>query len=53
MAKRNQRSNRLKERLNEKARTHQTIKQLGEAYEDFRKPLRIIAVDMFTGQTWG
>jgi len=53
MAKRDNRTNRLRERLNDKASAHQSILQLSEAYENFRKPLRIIAVDLRTGQTWG
>jgi len=43
----------LQERMDDKARAHQSILQMSKDYAEIRKPLRIIAVDMRTGQTWG
>ena len=43
----------LRERMNDKSIAHQTVLQMSETYAEVRKPLRIIAVDMRTGQTWG
>ena len=43
----------LKDRMDDKARAHQTILQMSETYAEVRKPLRIIAVDMRTGEQWG
>jgi len=46
------RNRKMQERMDDKARAHQSIIQLSKDYAEVRKPLRIIAVNMRTGQTW-